>query len=213
MPSPLGIIYPSNQRYPTLWSYRELKLISQRNSAICVDQWSVPWRTGVPRTLSRMAAKAGHSATTWWEVSSSSPQLLHKGSSSSWTITLCLCRKLWPVINCTASLNSFLPFLRSSKEINLQMVGNHCLVWRQSMRDCQHSFHLRSSPSRWRDLMTLGGIFGICAASRRGSKAPSFASTSARSLPMMPQWPFTYLRWMTLFHAAWLRAATVSGFS
>ena len=113
--SPLGILYPSNQRYCTPWSCRELKLISQRNSAICVDQWSVPWRTGVPRTLSRMAAKAGHSATTWWEVSSSSPQLLHKGSSSSWTITLCLCRKLWPVINCTASLNSFLPFLRSWK--------------------------------------------------------------------------------------------------
>ncbi len=167
----------------------------------------------------------------------------------------------------------------------MQIVGNHCLVWRQSVRDCQYSFqgghvgnfiaqinilgdilviwaikfvnnmqrkpkfwvfrrcfplslcskvhywaiwdmkwaifgphwpghpdsfHLRSSPSRWSDLMTLalGGNFGICAASRRGSDAPSFASTSACLLPMMPQWCFTHLRWMTLFRAAWSRAAS-----
>ncbi len=70
-------LYPSNQHYSTPWSCRELEFISRRNSAICIDQWSVPWRTGVPRTLSWMAAKAWHSATTWWEVSSPPHHPLH----------------------------------------------------------------------------------------------------------------------------------------
>ena len=91
MPSPLGI-YTRATNVTLLLDLAESWNSSQRNWAICVDKWRVPWWTGVPRTLWRMATKVGHSAITWWEVSSSSPQLLHKGLTSSWTMTLCLCR-------------------------------------------------------------------------------------------------------------------------
>ncbi len=125
-------LYPSNQCYSTPSSCRELIFISRKNSAICVNQWNdVPWRTGVPRTLGQMAAKAGHSATTWWEVSSSSPQLLHKESASSWTITF-KCNSVEGNMN-TSSVNLSFISLRASLYVK-ERVGTQGVKSEQDLR-------------------------------------------------------------------------------
>ncbi len=83
--------------------------------------------------------------------------------------SLCLCRKLWPVINWIASLKAFMPFRRSSKDVFLQMWGNHCFVWQRYWRESSTDSSARGwFPSHCPTSMRIW-----CSSGRRQCSCPS----------------------------------------